>query len=207
MVRRSHFWWCRMNAIRDKGTMYAMLAAGRFGNTVPQWFSVDAWEIDPGIARFGLWGVRSARRSGHPAMRLHVPTAEVATYARQHFADGPNISPMIDAVSSVTLMADVWDSPRGLVVSGVEYPPPGTNWRSAMLLPATWEGLAARRVLARHLNPNSLADLWEVLDAWPCHCVELSATDRCIGTVPHRNAIVWEVRATDGSYEQWGARL
>lgn len=185
--------------ITDKRQMYRLLQAGAFGNTVPQYFSVAEWEA--GDAReYPFWGVRSARTSMHPACRLYCPTAAVAAYAARHFADGVNISMMVDAVAGVTAWLEVWDSPVGLVVEGIEHPRTwdGWNWRNSMKDPARtrrWEGVAARAVLARHLDPNSRDDLAVLLDRYPGHVVELSNLDRCLGTVPHRSAIVWEVRA------------
>lgn len=180
--------------IRTKAEMYRRLAAGEFGNTIPQWLDVGAWQRDPAAAAFAVWGVRSQVPGG--PCRLHCPTAEVrATAAR--FGCAVNISPMIDAAgATVTLMADVYDSPTGLIVYGVEYPLPGANWRQVMPRDGRqYDGLAARGVLARHLNPASLADLWALFERWPGHVVELSACARPFGTVPGRNAVIWEVRA------------
>lgn len=186
--------------VTSKREMYARLAAGEFGNTIPQFFSVADWLAAPDSRRFSLWGVRSARTSMHPACRLNCPAAEVPGYAAQHFPDGPNISMMVDAVAGVGAWLEVWDSPSGLVVEGVEHPDTagGWTWRNSMREPTRrrhWSGVAARLVLARHLNENSRADLAGLLDRFPDHVVELSALDRCIGSVPHRNGIVWEVRA------------
>lgn len=185
--------------IRNKAEMYRLLSTGAFGNTTPQFFSVREWLASPDRRRFPLWGIRSAHVSAHPACRLHCPTAEVATYARKHFPDGPNISMMVDAVAECTAWIEVWDSPLGLVVEGIEHPRTDLawNWRNSMRDPRRrrrWEGVAARALLARHLNPNSRGDLTELLERYPDHVVELTALDRCLGSVPHRNGIVWECR-------------
>ena len=185
--------------ITDKRQMYRLLAAGSFGNTIPQFFSVADWLASPDAARFPLWGVRSARTSMHPACRLNCPAAEVAAHAARHFPDGPNISMMVDAVAGVTAWLEVWESPGGLVVEGVEHPDTagGWTWRNSMRDPArrrAWHGTAARLLLARHLNENDRDDLAMTLDRFPGHVVELSALDRCLGVVPHRRGVVWEVR-------------
>ena len=103
-------------AVRDKATMYRLLAAGQFGNTIPQFFSAAEWQAHPDSRRYPFWGVRSARTSMHPACRLYCPAVEVAEYAARHFPDGPNISMMVDAVAGVRAWLEVWDSPTGLVV-------------------------------------------------------------------------------------------
>lgn len=187
-------------AVTAKTDMYRRLAAGEFGNTIPQFFSVEEWESHPDSRRFAMWGVRSAAKSMHPACRLNCPREEVAGYARRHFSDGPNISMMVDAVAGILAWLEVWESPTGLVVEGIEHPKTwdGWNWRNSMRDTSrrkSWSGIAAKCVLARHLNPNSVADLMSLLDECPDHVVELSALDRCIGSIGHRNGIVWEVRS------------
>lgn len=181
--------------VTDKRQMYDLLAAGRFGNTIPQYFDVGEWERSTDAGRWTAWGVRTLRPGG--PCRLHCPSAEVRETCQrpEYAAAGINISMMIDAAMAVTLWADVYDSPAGLVVYGIEHPPKGGSWRALMPTDGRhFEGTAARMLLRRHLNPNSLADLESLFDRWPGHVVELSAADRCFGTVPHRNAVVWEVR-------------
>jgi hypothetical protein len=63
-----------------------------------------------------------------------------------------------------------------------------------MLAPRLWEGSAARGLLRAVLNPNSYDDLMEMIGVYPNHVVEMSVLDCCFGTVPGRNAVVWEVR-------------
>lgn len=182
--------------VGDKATMYRMLAAGKFGNTIPQYFSVHAWVQSGDADRYSHWGVRTLKPGG--PCRLNCPTTEVVSTIYD-FAQPCNISLMVDKVATVTAWLEAWDSPTGLVVEGIEWPDTagGWTWRNSMPDPAKrkrWEGTAARMVLARHLNENSRDDLWRVLDEFPDHVVELSALSRCIGMVPHRNGCVWEVR-------------
>lgn len=189
--------------VTSKRRMYALLTAGALGNTVPQFFSVAAWLASPDSARYPSWGVRTLVPGG--PCRLYCPAAEVpGTAARPEFAAaGVNISCMVDAVARVTLWADVYDSDTGLKVYGIENPPRGASWRK--LMPSEgreWSGVTARLLLARHLNPNSLADLEALRGRWPGHVYELSALESCLGTVPGRNAVIWECRCDSGEYEQ-----
>jgi hypothetical protein len=178
--------------IANKADMYAALARGDFGNTIPQYFSVADWcATNPR----GMWGIRTLRPGG--PCYMYVPTDRVLELARDLIARGHeiNISQMIDATCRVTLWADVQDSDAGLVVYGVEYPPVGASWRATMpTYGKHWRGLAGLMVLRRHLNPSSLADLDVLRERYPGAVVELSACDRSIGRVPGRNAVVWEVR-------------
>lgn len=187
--------------VRDKVTMYRMLGEGAFGNTIRQWVDLDDWKAtNTGEA---LWGVRSMTPGG--PCRLYCPIDEVEATALAFLAQGhrPQFSVMVDALMRVLLWADVWDSPTGLRVYGVENPPKGLSWREGMKRGIQWDGVRGLMMLAQHLNASSLEDLWAVLDRFPGHVVELSAVSRCYGTVPGRNGIVWEVRPGDGSYERW----
>lgn len=182
--------------ITSKQQMYKLLSRGDFGNTIQQWFDVDEWVRDKEAQKYEWWGVRTLATGG--PCRLNCPRSEVVeTASRPEFQSaGVNLSLMVDRVCRVTLWADVYDSPTGLMVYGIEYPPEGGSWRA--LMPSKgrhYYGTAARAILRRHLNPNSLDDLGAVFEKWPEHICELSATDICIGTVPLRNSVVWEVRA------------
>lgn len=181
--------------IRDKATMYRLLAAGRLGNTTSQYFSVADWRASGDDRRFDWWGVRSLTPGG--PCRLNCPAAEVEETATAFLEMGhkPNISVMLDRICQVTLWCDIWDSPTGLVVYGIEYPPEGGSWRALMPYQGKhWFGVAAKQLLRKHLNANSLNDATELFAKYPGHVLELSATDRCLGILPHRNAIHWEVR-------------
>jgi hypothetical protein len=178
-----------------KSRMYSLLSAGAFGNTIRQWFDVGEWERSDDAARIPVWGVRTLTPGG--PCRLYCPRDEVRATAErpEYAAAGVNVSMMIDAVCAVTLWADVYDSDAGVVVYGIEHPGKGASWRKDMPSKGRqFTPLQSRLLLGRHLNPSSLADLGAVLERWPGHVVELSACDRCFGTVPGRNAVVWEVR-------------
>lgn len=183
----------------DKQSMYRALAAGAFGNTIRQWFNLDVWQSSPEADRVEWWGVRTLTPGG--PCRLNCPNWDVPRTALEFIDAGHrvNISVMVDKVATVTAWLEVMDAEGGLVVEGVEFPDTagGWTWRNSMPDPSRrrrWNGTAARMVLARHLNENSRADLSDLLAGYPGCVVELSALDRCVGTVPHRNAVVWEVR-------------
>lgn len=182
-----------MPAITDKRQMYADLAAGRLGNCIPQFFGVEEWSASLATGPYTHWGVRTLTPGG--PCRLNCPTHEVRQTVRAFRPHRPNISVMISCVGQVQWLGDVWESPTGLVCEGHEAPPRVHDWRQMMRTRNRWEGLAARMLLRRHLNPNSLSDLDDLLGLYPGHVVELSALDVCFGVWPDRNAVVWEVRA------------
>jgi hypothetical protein len=104
-----------------------------------------------------------------------------------------NISPMMAQEGRQVLWeGDVCLGP-GLLCSGHANPAPG-SWRTHMKNPRLWEGSAASVLLRSVLNENSHDDLMTLVDLYPDHVVELSALNVCFGTVPGRNAVIWEVR-------------
>lgn len=194
--------------ITDKAQMYALLKAGRLGNTIPQYGSIEEWRASGDPDRYSQWGVRT-KSAGGPC-RLNCPVEEVEDTVLRFRPHLPNISVMISAVGQVTWLGDIWDSPTGLVCCGFEYPERIHDWRQLMGGQAQqkWEGVAARSLLRRHLNSNSYDDLMLTIEGFPSHVVELSTMDVCFGVLPHRNAIVWEVRCDTALYELdlWGGK-
>ncbi len=188
-------------AVTNKRRMYAELARGGFGNTVPQYFSAEEWEASPDWSRYPLWGIRSGAAGGDKRMRLNVPRGEVAPLYREWFpAGGGNISPMIDrwAVMRGEVFENDFGHPFGL---NLIYVPPGSEidpkdpWRGSFRKYGTpAHGAAALAILKAYLWPSDFEDLRATLDAYPGHVVEFSACDRAVGIVPHRNTIIWEVR-------------
>jgi hypothetical protein len=180
-------------SIRDKQTMYKMLAAGDFGNTIPQYFSLDEWATaSPTIEQ---WGVRTLSPGGPCKLFCHRDDVPATVGEFEQAGHRVNISCMIDAVLTVTAWLEVYESPTGLVVYGIEYPKKGTSWRKEMPYRGQhWQGSAACAILRKHMNANSLDDLRVLLDSFTGHVVEFSACEQCFGTVPHRNCVTWEVR-------------
>jgi hypothetical protein len=181
-----------MKPVTHKRQMYDLLSSGAFGNTIPQFSSVREW-LDSGDAvRYPFWGVRT-KTPGGPC-RLNCPWEEVAETVYSYQPHLPNISVMISSVGRVTFMGEVQEGLGGLEVYGVEYPPKVHDWRPSMRTPTYWKGIEAKLLLRRHLNSNSLSDLEALIERYPNHVYEFSTMDRCFGTVPGRNAVVWECR-------------
>ena len=187
--------------IRDKRTMYDMLARGELGNTLPQYFTLQEWANH--AHEFPTWGIRVTTGRGGPdaRSRLNVCTANVAPYVLKNFAEGEyNISGMVDPF--VTFRAEVVELDNGLSVSYVVgYPetlaiPGGAHpWRYAFAcLARRAYGIRALEILRHFVPENDLNDIRALIDAYPRHVVEFSVADRCVGKIPHRQAVIWEVR-------------
>lgn len=181
--------------ITNKAQMYAMLAQGLLGNTLPQYFSVDEWRASGQADRYDWWGVRTLVPGGPCFLNCHRDDVEATALRPEYAAAGVNISAMVDRVCTVTMWAEVQRLPGGLYTYVLEYPPKEGSWRK--LMPAGgkgYQGTAARLLLERHLNANALGDLYDLLNKYDGHVVEFSAIDICMGRLPGRNMIVWEVR-------------
>lgn len=182
--------------ITNKRQMYALLNAGRLGNTLPRWGSVGAWRAAGVCDEFPAWGVQTATGGGGP-YRLHCPTAEVQETCDRFTAAGHQvwISAMVQTRIGQRLMADVTRFPDGLFVRGIVNPTREAEWRRDMPVHArTYQRTAAKLLLDWALNENSRDDLEILLDRYPDHIVELTAYEKCYGTKQGRNAVTWEVR-------------
>jgi hypothetical protein len=52
----------------------------------------------------------------------------------------------------------------------------------------------ADHLIRSAMTPASYEDWQELITRYPGHVLEVSIYDRCLGDLPHRNALVWEVR-------------
>lgn len=183
-----------MTVVSNKKQMYRMLASGEFGNTIPQYFDMDEWWRSEDRDRYAYWGVRSLTPGG-PCL-LNATRYGVLNFISDEASPAYSISPMVDRITKINLMTEVLETEAGLQVYGIVNPDTKNgNWRSLMPKEGKqWSGLLARNILKQYLNDCSYADLMVLLEQYPGHVVELSACQSCIGTIPGRNAVVWEVR-------------
>lgn len=56
------------------------------------------------------------------------------------------------------------------------------------------DGLRADLMLCEAMTPGSYEDWQALLERYPRHVFEVSIYDGCIGDLPNRNTLVWEVR-------------
>lgn len=88
----------------------------------------------------------------------------------------------------LVLQGELWD--HSLMYSRERVP-----MKQAMAKPLYAEGLQTEMLLRGCMNANSYEDLNELRVNYPDHCIEFSSYEHCLGNMPHRNTIIWEVRA------------
>lgn len=72
----------------------------------------------------------------------------------------------------------------------------GLMWmKPAMKNPDIATGLKAKIILKEYLLPSDYDDLISLLDLYENHIIEFSIFDGCVGIIPYRTMIIWEVRA------------
>jgi hypothetical protein len=67
--------------------------------------------------------------------------------------------------------------------------------RSAMKDARDVGGASAQAILRGVLTGSSYEDLDALLELYPDAVVEFGAYAKCLGAIPGRNAVIWEVRA------------
>lgn len=181
--------------IATKAEFMALSESGRLGNFIPSWPSVEAALAD---------GCRDevmirSRVPDSPHMRPHVPILQAQATIDSLVADhGARREDLYltwmgnPACVNRLLNAEVWRSPQGLYV---HWSRQQTHLREAQALDGRHStGTEALLVLRSALCPNSQDDLWALLDLYPDAMVELTAYDRPVGVLPHRNTVIWEIR-------------
>lgn len=196
-----------MNKILTKDENYALCHAGGYGNRIRQWSSYKALR-DSGYAEPVAVRVRMGSGGGGPS-QFRVPQHEVEPLMKK-WCDQYGIS------LNQFEFTEMADSPRilqgeyrndvleidGRVVHGAflhtfKTGPMPEALKAQRLSPEgslTAYGLRSDLIIRNAMTPSSYEDWQELLTRYPGHVLEVSVWEQCIGDLPHRNAIVWEVR-------------
>jgi hypothetical protein len=186
--------------------MYRLQLAGCLGNSLPQYMSLGSFldSLDSTNEVYPLWGVRFLT-PGDTRTKFNLSVEDLGWYIEETLGlteQTPiNISPMLDGFG-LTFWGQVWDSPGGWGLWYVDQPrvnAAGMTWRQAFGsddgIVRHADGSRARLVVRQRADENSYNDIQDLFDRYPGHVIEFSCFNRCIGTFPGRNTVVWEVRA------------
>lgn len=192
--------------VLTKKENYRLFQAMAFGNKLRDWRTVKEWENDGSPAPVSL---RTLLGGGGPCY-YNLSGSQLLVWwywhERRYFlgmAEGVHPSDMvIGEMAPDTAIAIQGEYYNGVFEHNGEihageflYSTVQKPMREALrTLSDTVHGLTARHALQSRMTASSWADFEALLEQYPDHVLEVSVFDRCLGNIPGRNAIVWEVR-------------
>jgi len=186
-----------MRRVQTKEQMYALLRAGCFGNCLRVWDSLEQ-VLASGYS--GLVGLRCLAPGG--PFEKRIPLSLVPEHFERLAVRGwrPQSFVLTEWApdQQLTLQGEVC---RSLTHYELRWSSEKTDMRTALRRARIAFGLDALHLLRSHMDAASYDDLQELLDLYrtpdhtPDHVVEFSCFSTCVGLIPGRNTVIWEVRA------------
>lgn len=181
--------------IPSKAESYRLYDAGKFGNKFRTWNNFDA------IAASGFSGNIVMRYKGGAggAKYPHVGEHMSLKRASELIPLWKSVGAKEDQIVFNEAAPDNALVLQGEVMLSVEHislfwSDAKTAMRKAMLKGQQWHGLRALALLETRLFPSSLDDIRTLFDLYPSSVIEFSAYRYAVGSIPGRNAVIWEVR-------------
>lgn len=174
-----------MATISSKKQFYELYLAGHLGNKLRTFASPSE------LRDSRYYGTVTARStSEHDKTCLYRIPWKEAIHLPKHFCFN---EPAPD--DQLLIQGEVMRTEAGLYLgySTERYLPMRIALRKAKIA----QGLKAKLILEHFLSPASyeeLMGLLGLLERYPDAVVEFSTYDKCLGNLPHRNTIIWEVR-------------
>lgn len=185
--------------IGTKKLNYQLCHAGAYGNRVRQWESLEAWRASGFLEPVAM---RTALQAGGGPKAFNVQPADVELQAHKWMLQGISrecirLSEMVDGLRIL----------QGQYLNDVYVQDGEARWgyfwctfaTGAMPIAFKKEsrtafGLRADLLIRSAMTPSSYSDWRELLERYPGHVLEFSVWESCVGDIPGRNAIVWEIR-------------
>jgi hypothetical protein len=186
--------------ILTKKQNYRLWQGGEFGNKLRAWRTVEDWKAsgfggDVVLRTLGSYG-------GGPA-HYHLHPDEVEAMAARWIEDGiPSENIMVNeeapdrqVILQGEYLNDIYGAGDDACWSYFRYSTVAAHMRSALANRASESrGLRADLMLTASMTSASHDDWLLLIDKYPKHVFEVSIYDCCLGDMPGRNALVWEVR-------------
>lgn len=185
--------------VLSKSQNYRLWRAGAYGNKLRSWESLRAWRLS---GYRGLVALRCREGQGGGPCVYDVDPGFVTRAIELMFAQGAK-----DGEIMVNEMAPNKEILQGEYLNAFCGAGDGASWgyfhysqamtrmRHALCwAPKAASGLRAELLLQQHMTPASYEDWRLLVDKYPDHVLEVSVYDCCLGDLPNRNALVWEVR-------------
>lgn len=199
------------DAILSKKQNYRLWQSGAFGNKLRAWRYPDEWLASSVLRRSRgnylecLVALRVLKDAGGPCIYDLNPW-EVARCRGLSLADYRDEDIMVNEMApgdQLCLQGEYWNGlaphPTGMMCNGYFF---GSRAKSSMRLALRGRepdqlhvyGLTANLMIREAMTPSSYEDWQVLLDQYPGHVLEVSIFGRCLGDIPGRNALVWEIR-------------
>jgi hypothetical protein len=170
--------------------------SGEFGNKLRAWQTVDEWR-ESGFAGLIVLRLRSSNTSWNPCLYNLSP----------HAIDRAVDCWLNSGIAYHQIMVNEAAPDSDVILQGEYLNDPGLCWgyflhsrsrahlRDALrLAPIVTQGLRSNLIIQQAMTPSSYEDWQMLIDRYPDHVFEVSIYDRCLGDIPNRNALVWEIR-------------
>jgi hypothetical protein len=188
-----------MNVL-TKRQNFQLWQSGAFGNKLRAWRTIGEWRAS-GFS--GLVALRSLQPGGGGPCRYNLAPVDVPHVVREWTTHGV----AYDQIMVNEMASDGSILLQGEYLNDIYVIDGEPRWgyflhsraRVAMrgalaIVPAIAWGLRADLMLREAMTPSSYDGWRELLDRYPGHVLEVSIYDRCLGDIPNRNALVWEIR-------------
>lgn len=177
--------------IRTKTEFVQLWRAGALGNRLRSWARLeDAADYD------GLFSIRDGRPSSN-LCRYNVPRDGIDQALEEMRAQGGRGLYFGEMAPDhrLTIQGEYLDGEQhGQVFNrSLTYSTEQTQMKRVK----EWthvDGAAALAILRSYLDGNSYDDLLTLQSMYPDHVIEFSAYECCLGDIPGRNTIIWEIR-------------
>lgn len=190
-----------MDPILTKEHNYRLWQSGAFGTRLRSWRTVKDWRAS------GFNGLIVLRQLvvGTANCRYHLRPDQVDDVIAEWLAGGvPAQNIMVNEAAPdgdhILLQGEYFDDAFGdghlaTIPGYLLYSTRPLQMRLALREESSHAcGLQADMLLRGCMTPSSYEDFRSILSLYPRPVVEVSIYDCCVGDVPGRNALVWEVR-------------
>ena len=191
---------CLPDPVLSKTQNYLLWQGNAFGNKLRSWRTVDEWR------RSGFEGevvLRTLLDGGGGPCRYNLASEEVDSVVDGWLAlDIPpdrimvnEAAPDGDVILQGEYLNDIYVMDGEAGWGYFKYSRARAQMRDALAAaPEVAQRLRSDLLLKLAMTPASYDDWNLLLERHPGHVLEVSIYDRCLGDVPGRNALVWEVR-------------
>lgn len=185
----------------NKMQNYRLWQGGEYGNKLRAWRTVEEWQASGFTGKVAL---RTLLTTGGSGLCIYNLDAANVVHTIEVLSDRgtPRDRIMLNEMAPDDAILLQGEYLNGIYVvesnvrwSAFHYSRMKVPMRDALKdAPEDAYSLRADLLLQYAMTPSSYSDWQLLLEQYPDHVLEVSIYDRCLGDIPGRNALVWEVR-------------